>query len=465
MKLTTLSFATLTLCSSLFAINTQDTLPEYNLLKQDFINGEINNERSSQIILKDPRLVPKSRGGMKNDVDADKDGLGLLVIGKLENGRIGSLSLKNEKENKKFNYLLEKFGNQAKTAGVSVVEYVQNEFNNDALSESDKSELIDLWKNNEIRTVVVSSNKTEVDVGSVFTVTYSIDGNDKDGQMNQSWNIDDSVLELISDNEGEAVFKLIDVNLAKISLTVNGEENSINSEELLVTPKVYTIATLTATQDVDARASSQTYDILATYYVQINLRRIFKVKDYNKNIERLYKFDGYKLINAENGETIPYTVNAYHPKFLTMGSNGMYRYINPNELNYFGPPSLHRVAYHDNVSDYAIGNSQYGSAQLSTSFSSKIKASSGRQIQSSSLNNGILYLRQSNGTYVHLNDSECNELSGGRGYTAQTIKDSSNRNVTRCVKSNATCSDLGPGWSDTPGYAGSYCSIILPLNR
>jgi hypothetical protein len=230
MKLTTLTTATLTLCSSLFAINPADSLPEYDLVKKDFINGEINNERVNQIILKDPRLVPKSRGGIKDDIDADKDGLGIIVLGKLENGRVGGLVLSNDNDSVKENlgYLISKYGNKAKESGLSVLEYVKEGVNNGVLSGVEAETIKNKLSRNDIVSVTLSLSNESPSLSDLVTITVNdIVGNENSDSLNYQWSVGNSV-QIETNNENSIIVSFLEPGPFNVKLTVvdpdgNGE--------------------------------------------------------------------------------------------------------------------------------------------------------------------------------------------------------------------------------------------------
>jgi hypothetical protein len=243
MKLTTLTTATLILCSSLFSINPADSLPEYDLVKKDFINGEINNERLSQIILKDPRLVPKSRGGLKNDVDASSDGLGVLVIGKILNGSVDSIELKNDNShiNHKMNYLITKYGEEAKLAGMSTIDYVKNGVKTGVLSGIEAETIKSNLSRDDIVSIELSSSNINPFLSDIVTINSSIIGNENDSELIYKWTHSNNV-NIESDNGQNIIISFnesgpFEVNLQIVNSDGNGEGsfsgligvNSVNS--------------------------------------------------------------------------------------------------------------------------------------------------------------------------------------------------------------------------------------------
>jgi hypothetical protein len=175
----------------IFAISSNIELPDYELVKKDFINGQINSDRINQIILKDPRLVPKSRGGLKNDVDASSDGLGVLVIGKLNNGRVGGLILSNDNDiiHNNLNYLIEEYGKKAKEEGKSVINYVKENIINGNISGDEASTIKDKLSRNDIASVSVSHsyNFYNVKKGDTVDLTVNISGNENNSEVEYKW--------------------------------------------------------------------------------------------------------------------------------------------------------------------------------------------------------------------------------------------------------------------------------------
>jgi len=213
--------------SSLLIADNGVALPEYDLVKKDFINGEINNERLSQIILKDPRLVPKSRGGLKDDVDANSDGLGVLVIGKILNGSVDSIELQNDNRNvnNKLNYLIKKYGDDAKSAGMSTIDYVKNGVQTGVLSGDEAETIKSKLSRNDIVSLSMSSSNTSPKISDIITISTTIVGNDDDSNINYNWTSSENV-NIESDNGDNIIVSFNKPGPFTIEVTANDVDNS-----------------------------------------------------------------------------------------------------------------------------------------------------------------------------------------------------------------------------------------------
>jgi hypothetical protein len=230
--------------SSLLIADNGVALPEYDLVKKDFINGEINNERLSQIILKDPRLVPKSRGGLKDDVDANSDGLGVLVIGKILNGSVDSIELQNDNRNvnNKLNYLIKKYGDDAKSAGMSTIDYVKNAVQTGVLSGDEAETIKSKLSRNDIVSLSMSSSNTSPKISDIITISTTIVGNDDDSNINYNWTSSENV-NIESDNGDNIIVSFNKPGPFTIEITANDIDNS-KSTNLSSTVVANSISTL-----------------------------------------------------------------------------------------------------------------------------------------------------------------------------------------------------------------------------
>jgi hypothetical protein len=284
--------------SSLLIANNGVALPEYDLVKKDFINGEINNERSTQIILKDPRLVPKSRGGLKDDVDANSDGLGVLVIGKILNGSVDSIELKNDNSNvnNKLNYLIEKYGDDAKSAGMSTIDYVKNGVQTGFLS-GDEADII---KNNlsrdDIVSVELSSSNINPFLSDIVTINSSIVGNQNNSVLNYQWDVSNNV-NIENDNGDNIIISFNEPG--PFSVNINVVDPDGNGEKILTnTINVNTVSTI---RNAYQSSSGKSEGILfieeistyatwnGTYWTDSSTNQILRYQD-KKLVNEIIKF-------------------------------------------------------------------------------------------------------------------------------------------------------------------------------
>ena len=221
--------------SSLLIADNGVALPEYDLVKKDFINGEINNERLSQIILKDPRLVPRSRGGLKDDVDANSDGLGVLVIGKILNGSVDSIELKNDNSNvnNKLNYLIEKYGDDAKSAGMSTIDYVKNGVQTGVMSGAEAETIKSNLSRDDIVSVSMSLSNNNPKISDIVTISTSLVGNDNGSNLTYNWSTSPNV-NIESDNGDNIVISFNSPGAYTISVVAvdpdgNGNKSTSSS--------------------------------------------------------------------------------------------------------------------------------------------------------------------------------------------------------------------------------------------
>ena len=213
--------------SSLLIADNGVALPEYDLVKKDFINGEINNERVSQIILKDPRLVPKSRGGLKDDVDASSDGLGVLVIGKILNGSVDSIELKNDNSNinNKLNYLIKKYGDDAKSAGMSTIDYVKDGVQTGIFSGAEAETIQNNLSRDDIVSVSLTSSNNIPLLSSIITINSIIIGNDGNSPITYNWSSSSSI-DIQSQNDDNIIISFNKSGESTLFLTASNNVSS-----------------------------------------------------------------------------------------------------------------------------------------------------------------------------------------------------------------------------------------------
>jgi len=222
------NFILATMISSSFLIADNGVaLPEYDLVKKDFINGEINNERVSQIILKDPRLVPKSRGGLKDDVDASSDGLGVLVIGKILNGSVDSIELKNDNSNinNKLNYLIKKYGDDAKSAGMSTIDYVKDGVQTGIFSGAEAETIQNNLSRDDIVSVSLTSSNNIPLLSSIITINSIIIGNDGNSPITYNWSSSSSI-DIQSQNDDNIIISFNKSGESTLFLTASNNVSS-----------------------------------------------------------------------------------------------------------------------------------------------------------------------------------------------------------------------------------------------
>jgi hypothetical protein len=216
--------------SSLLIADNGVALPEYDLVKKDFINGEINNERLSQIILKDPRLVPRSRGGLKDDVDASSDGLGVLVIGKFMNGNVKSFNLNGQSGiDSKLNYLIERYGENAKNEGISVLDYVKDGIENGHIIGAEADAVIEKLSRDDIIDIELTPSNNNPVISDIVTITSNALGNYNNSILNYEWNVPDGV-NIENDNGDNLIISFskpgsFDINLKVIDPDGNFNKN------------------------------------------------------------------------------------------------------------------------------------------------------------------------------------------------------------------------------------------------
>jgi hypothetical protein len=281
--------------SSLLIADNGVALPEYDLVKKDFINGEINNERLSQIILKDPRLVPRSRGGLKDDVDASSDGLGVLVIGKILNGSVDSIEVNNDNSiiQNKLKYLIEKYGDDAKLAGMSTIDYVKNGVQTGVMSGAEAETIKSNLSRDDIVSVSMSLSNNNPKISDIVTISTSLVGNDNDSILAYNWNTSSNV-NIESNNGDNIVISFNSPGAYTISVVAvdpdgNGNKStssSISINSALTIKDAYDSVALKNEGWVSVDGINYSWD--GTYW-----------KDDSNNIERYFKLmdRGLKLEN------------------------------------------------------------------------------------------------------------------------------------------------------------------------
>jgi len=271
MKVGILATLTLPLLTSisLFADVPQDNRADFTLVKKDFINGEINSERESQIILKDPRLVPVYRGGLKYGIDANSDGLGVLVFGKKANGSVGSISLTNDNEPYKANVdkLIQKYGIKAKEAEMSILDYLNLGISNETLSSGEIEELNSIFQDDGLTNVTLESNNYSPELNSVVTYLVTTEGNSNNSPLTYNWTVSNNV-DVQSDNGAQLVVTYNNPGGGAVSVNVSDPDSTPISKTINfnVPEPVTTIdgATNPSTVNILSAATAQTDAVLTS---------------------------------------------------------------------------------------------------------------------------------------------------------------------------------------------------------
>ena len=300
----------LTLSTMILAIQNNETI-DFNLLKKDFINGELNTERANQIILRDPRLVPKSRGGLKDDIDSLSDGLGVLVIGKILNGSVDSIELKNDNKNFKLNYLVNKYGNEAKSAGMSTIDYLEINFLDDQFNEDEKNKIRDIFTSDGITDVILTSNNNDAKINDIITYSVQTKGNANNSELTYNWSTS-SNLNIETNNENSIVVSINGPGTSSVSINVTDPDSEpLNNLLSFVVEDVPgdgstnknttgAIPVLTSNTSSDGIAFSDTI-----YSISHSAFRAFNRNNYNSWLSDSSSYKGYigyifpesKLIN------------------------------------------------------------------------------------------------------------------------------------------------------------------------
>jgi hypothetical protein len=369
--------------SSLLIADNGVTLPEYDLVKKDFINGEINNERLSQIILKDPRLVPRSRGGLKDDVDANSDGLGVLVIGKILNGSVDSIELKNDNSNinNKMNYLIKKYGDDAKSAGMSTIDYVKNGVQTGLFSGAEADTIKEKLYRNDIVSVELSSSNITPFISEIVTINSSVIGNQNSSTLNYQWEVSDNV-QIESDNGDNIIISFNEPGPFSVNLNVIDPDG--NGEEVLIdTIQVNTVSTIRNAYNSPSAKSegiifieeSSTYATWnGTYWTDSSTHQALKYSDKKMVVEK-YQFNVMlyqsihgpteDIVSWESGKGIfqRWTYGHRSSSWDTNGENyvysGMKRIYNVTENNHYthatGPVNTTAKAIAQDVCENTFG--------------------------------------------------------------------------------------------------------------